>query len=77
MNKKEDTASRIARRNYEAKHSKERKEQNKVWGTSISRKDAEAIDDFLEKHNLSKVSLIMAGYAALMEMYRKKETADK
>ena len=77
MNKKEDTASRIARRNYEVRHSKERKEQNKVWGTSIPRKEAEEIDDFLLKHNLSKVALIMAGYVALTETYRKKETSDK
>ena len=77
MEKKKDTAVRIARRNYEKKHRKERKAQNKVWGTSIPRNVAEEIDEFLLKHNLSKVSLIMAGYATLQEQYRKKETSDK
>lgn len=78
MEKKKDTAVRIARRNYEKKHSKERKAQNKVWGTSIPRSEAEEIDAFLAMHNLSKVSLIMAGYAKLQEQYRKKDgTSDK
>ena len=77
MDKKKDTAVRISRRKYEAKHKKERKAQNKVWGTSIPRNVAEEIDGFLLKHNLSKVSLIMAGYATLQEQYRKKETPDK
>ena len=47
MIRKEDTPIRISRRTYEEKHKEERKQLNKVWGTSIPRKDAEKIDAFL------------------------------
>ena len=77
MNKKKDTPGRLIRRRYEERHKETRKAQYKVWGTSVSRPVAEEIDEFLLKHNLSKVSLIMAGYATLQEQYRKKDTSDK
>ena len=67
MERKEDTSSRIARRKYEEKNKEERKLLNKVWGTSIPRKEADKINAFLEKHHLTKVDLIMAGFAALKE----------
>ena len=70
MERKEDTSSRIARRKYEEKNKAERKLLNKVWGTSIPRKDAEAIDEFLKTHFMSKVDLIMAGYHALQEQVK-------
>ena len=70
MERKEDTSSRIARRKYEEKNKEERKLLNKVWGTSIPRKDAEAIDEFLKTHFMSKVDLIMAGYHALQEQVK-------
>ena len=70
MERKEDTSSRIARRKYEEKNKEERKLLNKVWGTSIPRKDAEAIDEFLKTHFISKVDLIMAGYHALQEQVK-------
>lgn len=67
MERKEDTSSRIARRKYEEKNKEERKLLNKVWGTSIPRKEADKINAFLEKNHLTKVDLIMAGFAALKE----------
>jgi hypothetical protein len=70
MIKKEDTPIRISRRTYEEKHKEERKKLNKVWGTSIPRKDADAIDDFLKTHFMSKVDLIMAGFKALQEQVK-------
>ena len=44
MERKEDTSSRIARRKYEEKNKEERKLFNKVWGTSIPRKEADKIN---------------------------------
>jgi hypothetical protein len=68
--KKEDTAQRIARRKYEERNKAQRKEQNKVWGTSVSRQVADDIDAFLRLHNLTKVDLIMTGYIALQERHQ-------
>ena len=51
-------------------HREKRHQQNKVWGTSIPRKDADAIDDFLKTHSISKVDLIMAGFKALQEQVK-------
>ena len=76
MNRKEDTPIRISRRTYEEKHKEERKKLNKVWGTSIPRKDAEKIDAFLLSKGLSKVDLIMAGYATLIEQFESKKSND-
>ena len=69
MKRKEDTPARVVRRRYEEQHKSERREKNKVWGTSIERKFAEEIDAFLKKHNLKKVDLIYAGYWSLVEQY--------
>ena len=69
MERKQDTPIRISRRAYEAKHKEERKKLNKVWGTSIPRREAEEIDAFLLSKGLSKVHLIMAGYNALREQF--------
>ena len=76
MIRKEDTPIRISRRTYEEKHKEERKKLNKVWGTSIPRKDAEKIDAFLLSKGLSKVDLIMAGYATLIEQFERKRSND-
>ena len=76
MERKQDTPVRISRRAYEEKHKEERKKLNKVWGTSIPRKDAEKIDEFLIKNGLSKVDLIMAGFATLVEQFESKKTND-
>ena len=70
MERKEDTPIRVSRRKYEKVHKEKRQQQNKVWGTSIPRKDADAIDDFLKTHFMSKVDLIMAGFKALQEQVK-------
>lgn len=70
MERKQDAPIRISRRAYEEKHKEERKKLNKVWGTSIPRKDAERIDAFLSSKGLSKVDLIMAGFKALQEQVK-------
>ena len=76
MERKQDTPLRISRRAYEEKHKEERKKLNKVWGTSIPRKDAERIDAFLLSKGLSKVDLIMAGFATLVEQFESKKSND-
>lgn len=65
MERRADTPVRKSRRRYEERNKDERKEKNKVWGTSINRQFASEIDEFLEKYNLTKVELIYAGYEAL------------
>lgn len=66
--RKEDTPERLKKRKYEERHKDERKAQYKVWGTSIDRKFADEIDEFLAGHpNLSKVAIIVEGYKALKE----------
>ena len=70
MERKEDTSSRIARRKYEEKNKEERKLLNKVWGTSIPRKEADKINAFLEKNHLTKVDLIYAGYESLKQQVK-------
>jgi hypothetical protein len=76
MIKKEDTPIRISRRTYEEKHKEERNKLNKVWGTIIPRKDAEKIDAFLSSEGLTKVDLIMAGFATLLEQFESKQNSD-
>ncbi|MDE7256843.1 MAG: hypothetical protein K2N50_02665 [Clostridia bacterium] len=73
MQKKEDTQIRINRRTYENNHKEERQAAHKVWATSIDRKDAEEIDEFLRKHKLTKVELIYAGFEALQNHYGPKK----
>ena len=70
MERKEDTSTRISRRKYEESHKEERKLLNKVWGTSIPRKEADKINAFLEKHHLTKVDLIYAGFEALKQQVK-------
>lgn len=65
MERRKDTPQRIIRRRYEEKHSVERKEKNKVWGTSLGRKYVEEMDAFLKENKLTKVDLICAGYESL------------
>lgn len=71
--RKEDTPSRIIKRNYEEKHRDERKQKNAIWGTSINREYAEEIDAFLKQHKLTKVELIVEGYKALQTQYGPKK----
>lgn len=74
MQKREDTPRRIVRRKYENGHKEERQAAHKVWATSIDRKDAEEIDEFLLKHKITKVELIYAGYQALQNQYGPKKS---
>ena len=72
MERKPDTPVRKSRRKYEERNRDERKQKNKVWGTSIDRQYANKIDAFLLRHNLTKVELIVAGYHALMQQVEAK-----
>lgn len=55
------------RQAYEEKHKEERKAKSMVWGTSVPRKYAEEINDFLAEYGFTKVQLIEAGYKALLD----------
>ena len=70
MERKEGTPIRVSRRKYEEVHREKRHQQNKVWGTSIPRKEADKINAFLEKHHLTKVDLIYAGFEALKQQVK-------
>lgn len=73
MERKENTPERERKRNYEEKHKEKRKAKCKVWGTSIDRKFADEIDEFLIKHNITKVAVITAGFEALRKQYEPDE----
>lgn len=77
MERKPDTLARVSRRKYEARNKDERKEKNKVWATSIDRRFADEIDEFLVKYNLTKVELIVAGHQALLDHYGPKNQLNK
>ena len=51
---------------YEERHKEERKAKNIIWGTSVPRKTAEEINEFLKKCGYTKVELIQAGYEELL-----------
>ncbi len=69
MERKESTPQRESRRAYEEKHKEERKAKCKIWGTSIDRKFADEMDEFLARHNITKVAVITAGFEALRNQY--------
>ena len=73
MERKENTPMWERRRKYEEAHKEERKQKCKVLGTSIDRKLADEIDEFLTKHRLTKVAVIVAGYEALQNQYGPKK----
>lgn len=52
---------------YEERHKEERKNKNRIWGTSVPRGLAEEIDTFLKKNGYTKVKLIEEGYKSLLE----------
>ena len=62
-----NTDRKIIDKRYEDKHHDERKAKSMVWGTSIPRKFAEEVNDFLKKYGFTKVQLIEAGYKALID----------
>ena len=61
------TDKKLIDKRYEDKHKQERKAKSMVWGTSIPRKYAEEVNDFLKKYGFTKVQLIEAGYKALID----------
>ena len=70
--RKEETPIRKARRKYEEEHFDERREANKVWGTSVPREFAEELDEFLRANNLSKAKFIYLSYELVREHYNNK-----
>ena len=68
MKRKPDTPVRKSRRKYEERNKDERKEKNKVWGTSIDRQYANEIDEFLARHNLT-ISLRAQGLRPLRSCF--------
>ena len=69
--KKEETPIRKARRRYEEEHYNERREANKVWGTSVPRDFAEELDEFLRKNNITKAGFIYMSFDLIKEKYKK------
>ncbi len=61
------TPKSIINKRYEDRHREERKAKSMVWGTSVPRKYAEEINEFLKKYGYTKVQLIEAGYKALTD----------
>lgn len=57
---------KVKDKKYEERHKEERKAKNIIWGTSVPRKTAEEINEFLKKCGCTKVELIQAGYEELL-----------
>ena len=70
--RKEDTPSRNSRRKYEQVHFEERKEANKVWGTSVPREFANELDKFLKEKNISKAGFLYMSFDLIKEKYENK-----
>ena len=63
--RKEDTASRVARRKYEEKNKKLRKEKNANFQTMIPRELFEEINVFLTEKGMTKVYFIKKAFDAM------------
>lgn len=61
------TPKSVINKRYEDRHREERKAKSMIWGTSVPRKYAEEINEFLKKYGYTKVQLIEAGYKALTD----------
>lgn len=61
------TPKSVINKRYEDRHREERKAKSMIWGTSVPRKYAEEINEFLKKYGFTKVQLIEAGYKALLD----------
>jgi len=59
------TPMQRARKKYEETHKKERKQTNGQFTTSVPREMYDEINEFLEKHKVTKVQLIFEGYESL------------
>ena len=49
----------------------ERKEANKVWGTSVPRTFADELDEFLKENNISKAGFLYMSFDLIKEKYKK------
>ena len=67
MEKKETTPRRAARRSYEERNKDKRKQTSGNFGTMIPRDLFDEINEFLAKHHITKVQLILKGYEVLKE----------
>ena len=63
--RKEDTASRVARRKYEEKNKKLRKEKNANFQTMIPRELFGEINVFLTEKGMTKVDFIKKAFDAM------------
>ena len=63
--RKEDTASRVARRKYEEKNKKLRKEKNANFQTMIPRELFEEINVFLTEKGMTMVDFIKKAFDAM------------
>lgn len=59
VTRKEDTASRVARRKYEEKNKELRKEKNANFQTMIPRELFEEINAFLTERGMTKVACLL------------------
>ena len=62
VTRKEDTSKRVARRKYEEKNKKLRKEKNANFQTMIPRELFEEINAFLNENGMTKVEFIKKAY---------------
>ena len=65
VTRKEDTASRVARRKYEEKNKKLRKEKNANFQTMIPRELFEELNVFLTEKGMTKVDFIKKAFDAM------------
>ncbi len=65
VTRKEDTASRVARRKYEEKNKKLRKEKNANFQTMIPRELFEEINVFLTEKDMTKVDFIKKAFEVM------------
>ena len=57
---------------YEDRHREERKATHAVWGTSMNREDFDKLNKFLKDNGIKKITLIYAGWQALLEQLNNK-----
>ena len=74
MDKKPETPQRKARRKYEEANKEYREQATKQFNTRLSSEMHKEICDYLKKHRLTKVELIIAGYQALQNQYGPNKT---
>lgn len=68
MEKKASTPQREARRRYEERKKAERKAATCLFGTKMPVAEAEEINAFLKKYQVTKIEVIRVGYDAIKEM---------